>query len=86
MMKVTSMTSKNKIAVLTAFLLFSFSWQDKAENIVKNIQAKYKSFKDFQVEFTQVSFSEFESDSTFSSGRLYIKDKKFLRLETEFET
>ncbi|MFC1724201.1 outer membrane lipoprotein carrier protein LolA [candidate division KSB1 bacterium] len=86
MMKVTLMTSKNKIAVLAAFLLFSFSYQDKAENLVKSIQAKYKGFKDFQVEFTQISYSEFENDSTFSSGKLYIKDKKYFRLETEYET
>lgn len=88
MMKATLMNSKSNISLVFIFIFLSgFTPLDKkGEELVKKIQKKYNNFKDIQVEFTQMVYSEFETDTTFSSGIIYIKDKKDFRLDSEYET
>jgi len=79
------MMMKNlKIALIFIFIIFAFdySFGEDADDVIKNIQKRYKSAKDIIIDFNRVFIWSLSTNLDTLIGKIYIMGDNYLKYET----
>jgi len=73
-----------KIALIFIFIIFAFdySFGEDADDVIKNIQKRYKSAKDIIIDFNRVFIWSLSTNLDTLIGKIYIMGDNYLKYET----
>ena len=75
---------KLKIALIFIFIIFVFdySFGEDADDVIKNVQKRYKSAKDIIIDFNRVFIWSLSTNLDTLVGKIYIMGDNYLKYET----
>jgi len=75
---------KLKIALIFIFIIFAFdySFGEDADDVIKNVQRRYKSANDIIVDFNRVFIWSLSTNLDTLIGKIYIMGDNYLKYET----